>query len=210
MTERKCPSCGAMVPFRTSIMLLAVCPYCRSLVQRKDLAVETLGEVAQLQPDGTPLQLGARGLYKTDPFEVVGRVQLKTPRGFWNEWALSFADGRAGWLGESQGNYAVTFASKAKPPAPGGLKVGAKVELDGTTYRVRELVEALYAAAEGELPYRPPLGRKVASWDLYAPGGFFATIDASEDPPLVFTGEYEEFDELHFSGLRTFEGWPVP
>ena len=35
----------------------------------------------------------------------------------------------------------------------------------------------------------------------------FATIDYSETPPLVFIGEYMEFDDLHFSNLRQFDGW---
>ena len=211
MTLRNCPACGAPVSFKTSICLLAVCAHCRSLVQRKDLDVAKLGESAQLMPDGTPLQLGARGSYKGRPFEIVGRVQLRTKKGFWNEWTLSYANGDGGWLGEAQGTYAVSWLlPDAKAPAKGALRLGAKVELDGRVYRVRELAEAEYAAAEGELPFRPPLGEKAPSADLVAPGGLFATIDWSEAKPLVFAGEYEEFDELAFTGLRAFEGWPAP
>ncbi|OGS01686.1 MAG: hypothetical protein A2V88_11030 [Elusimicrobia bacterium RBG_16_66_12] len=210
MIERKCPSCGGGVPFRTSIGLLAVCPFCRSLVQRKDLLLEDLGKVAQLQADGTPLQVGARGKYLGSPFEAVGRVQLRMPVGFWNEWAIVFADGRQGWLGEAQGTYAVSFLVEAKVPAFADLKLGMKVKIGETSYRVRELVKARYVAAEGELPYKPPLGMSeaVPSADLIAPGGVFATLDYSETPPVVFAGSYQEFDALEFTGLRKIEGWP--
>lgn len=207
MIERKCPSCGAQVPFRTSILLLAVCPFCRALVRRKDLDVEKLGESAQLQPDGTPIQIGTRGTYRAEPFEVVGRVQLKTPRGFWNEWYLMFGESKQGWLGEAQGTYAVSFKTEATVPALGDLTLGAKVEIGKTIYQVRELVEAAYLAAEGELPFRPPLGEKATSADLIGEKYRFATIDWSETPPAVFTGEYAGFDSLGFTNLKTFEGW---
>lgn len=207
MIERKCPSCGAMVPFRTSINLLAVCPFCRSLVQRKDLDLETLGVSAQLQPDGSPVLVGARGVYRGAPFEVVGRLQLKTPRGFWNEWSLMFADGRRGWLGEAQGTYAVSFKVDGPVPALAGLKVGAKVAIGDRAYEVREIVDAKYLAAEGELPFRPPLGETAPSADLIGTDGAFATLDYSDEPPSVFAGEYQPFEALSLTGLKAVEGW---
>lgn len=209
MIESKCPSCGANVAFRTSISLFSVCAFCRSLVQRKDLELKDLGKVAQLQSDGTPLQVGARGAYRGGAFELVGRVQMRMPVGFWNEWAMIFADGRQGWLGEAQGVYAVTFRVEEKAPAHSALKVGARVPIKGTAYTVRELVKAHYVSAEGELPFKPPLGLgdAVPSADLTAPGGLFATIDYSEESPLLFAGEYQDYDALAFTGVKTFEGW---
>lgn len=207
MIERKCPSCGALVAFRTSILLVAVCPFCRSLVQRKDLDLEKLGESAQLQPDGSPVQLGTGGTYRSALFEVVGRVQLQTPHGFWNEWYLMFADGRQGWLGEMQGAYAVSFKAEYNVPALRDLKVLAKVELKGAVYQVLEIIDAKYLAAEGELPFRPPLGETAPSADLIGEDGKFGTIDYSDDPPSVFIGEYQDFDALQFTGLKQIEGW---
>lgn len=214
MIERKCPHCGAPLVFKTSVCLLAVCAHCSSLVRRKDLDVEKLGDVAQLQPDGTPLQVGTRGAHQGDAFEVVGRVQLETKSGFWNEWSLVFSDGKQGWLGEAQGTYAVSFAAQPPTGVPGfdALKVGRKIDIGGATFRVRDLLRARYLSAEGELPFRPPLGADVPSADLVAPGRKFATLDWSEGPsrPLLFLGEYEEFDDLKFTGLREFAGWKRP
>lgn len=214
MIERKCPHCGAPIVFKTSICLLAVCAHCSSLVQRKDLDVERLGEVAQLQPDGTPLQLGGRGQHRGASFEIVGRIQLATGETRWNEWNIVFSDGRQGWLGEAQGAYAVSFRAEAPAVLPlfDDLKVGAKLDLGAATYRVRDLLKAHYRSAEGELPFRPPLGEASPSADLVAPGRKFATLDWSEGPaaPLLFLGEYEEFDDLKLTGLREFEGWKRP
>lgn len=207
MIERKCPSCGAMVPFRTSINLLAVCPFCRSLVRRKDLDLEKLGVSAQLQPDGSPVLLGARGIHRGAPFEVVGRVQLQTPRGFWNEWSLMFIDGRQGWLGEAQGTYAVSFKVDFNVPALADLRLGAKVVILGRDYEVREVVDAKYLAAEGELPFKPPLGETAPSADLIGANGAFGTLDYSDNPASVFIGEYQPFEALSFTGLKVIEGW---
>ncbi len=207
MIERKCPSCGATVPFRTSINLLAVCPFCRSLVRRGDLDLEKLGESAQLQPDGSPVLIGSRGVYRGVPFEVVGRLQLQTPRGFWNEWSVMLEDGRQGWLGEAQGTYAVSFKADYNVPALADLRLGAKVEILGRSYEVREIVDAKYLAAEGELPFKPPLGETAPSADLIGSDGAFGTLDYSEKPPAVFIGEYHGFDALSFTGLKAFEGW---
>ena len=43
--------------------------------------------------------------------------------------------------------------------------------------------------------------------DLRTSTGEFATIDYSEDPPLLFMGRPVEFDDLHFKNVRLFEGW---
>jgi hypothetical protein len=213
MIERKCPHCGAPIRFSTSICLLAVCAHCSSLVRRNDLDVEKLGDVAQLQPDGSPVRLGARGKHQGDAFEVVGRLQLSTGGTIWNEWNIVFADGKQGWLGEAQGTYAVSFQAESPAELPGydKLKVGQKHELGKTVFRVRDLLRARYLSAEGELPFRPPLGGEARSADLIAPGRKFATLDWSDGPrPLLFVGEYEEFDDLKLTGLREFEGWKVP
>jgi endogenous inhibitor of DNA gyrase (YacG/DUF329 family) len=209
MTESKCPACGANVAYRTSISLYSVCPFCRSLVQRKDLDLKALGKVAQLQSDGTPLQVGAKGAYRGAAFELVGRVQLKMPVGFWNEWAMIFADGRQGWLGEAQGVYVVTFNVEEKVPGYAKLDLGDPVPIKGTAFHVRERVKAHYVSAEGELPFKPPLGLSDAapSVDLTAAGGRFATIDYSDSPPTVFAGEYQDYGALALTGVKSFEGW---
>jgi hypothetical protein len=191
------------------VTLLAVCPYCRSLLLRKDLDVENLGKVAQLMPDGSVVQLGAEGRYRDRPFAVIGRVQMRYPDGFWNEWHLGFLDGTTGWLGEAQGLYSVSFKAEHAPglPAYASLKVGAEVALGGETFAVRDRREAEYVSGEGELPFRVPFGEKAPFADLSGSGKRFATIDFSETPPLLFLGEYVPFDELKLTGLKKPEGW---
>ena len=43
--------------------------------------------------------------------------------------------------------------------------------------------------------------------DLRTEGRNFGTIDYSEGNPLLFLGEWVEFEELQLKNLRRFEGW---
>lgn len=209
MTELNCPSCGAKVPFRSSVSLIAVCPHCRSQVLREEMDLKDIGKVADLHQDGSVLQLGARGEYKGTDFSVIGRLQLRFPEGYWNEWHLSLADGRQGWLGEAAGTYAMSFLAPGEPAIPdfNELSVGKTVKLPDGSYEVTDLRHAAYVSAEGELPFRAPLGEEAPLADLRGTGARFATLDYSDDKPLAFIGEYVPFAQLKLDGLKAVEGW---
>ena len=92
MKSTVCPSCGAPVRFQSAASILAVCEYCKSTLVRHDLNLEDVGKMAQLQTDGSPLQLRVEGKYRGVHFGVVGRIQLRFEHGLWNEWHLLFDD----------------------------------------------------------------------------------------------------------------------
>lgn len=210
MPQFPCPSCAGPIKFQSAVSLTAVCPYCRTLALRDDLKLKDLGKVAQLLQDGTPVQIGATGEHYGVSFVVLGRLQLDWGEGAWNEWHLGFNDGRLGWLGEGQGRYSVMFRAETKVRLD-GLKIdklrGLELPLEGGSYRVTDVKEAVYASAEGELPFQAPIGRKAVMADLQGPGARCGTIDFSEDKPVLFLGRHAEFDELKLSGLRAIEGW---
>ncbi|HSR12940.1 MAG TPA: DUF4178 domain-containing protein, partial [Thermodesulfobacteriota bacterium] len=142
--ECSCPSCGAPVLFRSPASILAVCSYCSSTIVRQDVNLELVGKMAELMSDGSPIQLGTTGRYREAPFTVVGRIQLRYPQGFWNEWHMLLGDERSGWLGESMGNYGVSFITPVpeKVPAFQDLKAGQQVLLKGAVYEVTDLENA--------------------------------------------------------------------
>ena len=209
MVKVDCPSCGAPITFESTFSILAICSHCNSTLVRHDMDVENIGKMATLKEDGSPLQLGTRGEYKGVSFSVVGRIQLRFDRGIWNEWYLTFNDGTAGWLGEAQGTYAVSFQKKTDQELPefGSLTIGKALTLHGKKLHVQNVEQARCIAGQGELPFRVNAGYDAPLVDLLGDGGAFATIDYSEDPPLVFVGEYVEFDDFNSSNLRTIEGW---
>ncbi|MBI3893105.1 MAG: DUF4178 domain-containing protein [Candidatus Wallbacteria bacterium] len=209
MRKASCPSCGAELEFRNAASLWIVCDHCGTMAVRHDVDLEAVGKVAQLKSDGSPVQLGTRGVFRKKGFEVVGRIQLEYPQGFWNEWFLSFADGSSGWLGEAQGDYAVSWLAKQalRLPAFENLSPGATLSIDGVEMEVRDLQRARCISGQGELPFEVRGGYEAPVADLVGPGSRFATIDFSEEPPLVFTGEYADFDELKLTDLKEIEGW---
>jgi Domain of unknown function (DUF4178) len=207
--EASCPSCGAKVIFHAPSSVMAVCEYCKSTIVRHDVDLENLGRMADLKADGSPLRLGAEGRYQGAHFAVVGRIQYRFERGLWNEWALAFDDLRSGWLGEARGSYAMSFPAEVREavPAFAALRPGQRLRLAGHEFEVVDLESARCIAGEGELPFPIGAGYEAPVADLQGAGRSFATLDYSEEKPLVFVGEYVEFDDLHLSGLRVFDGW---
>jgi hypothetical protein len=209
MVKATCPSCAAPLAFTSKVSLYVVCESCRSLVLRKDLDVEKVGEVAELADDGTPIQLGVTGRFRERGFRVIGRIQLRFPYGYWNEWHVDFSDGGVWWLGETQGNYAVTrlVAPREKIPALEEIRTGLPVTLEGEPFSVKDVQSARCVSGEGELPFSFEGGYEAPVVDLAGRGRRFATLDYSEQPALAFVGENCEFEELKLQNLRRFEGW---
>lgn len=208
MISISCPSCGAAVTFRTEFSTHAVCPGCDSLLVRQGAKVELIGKVAELQPDGSPLRLGSGGTYKGSAFEVIGRLQVSYGDGYWNEWHILYADGKSGWLGEAMGEYFINAQAKVSGglPASSSLPPGSALSLAGEAYVVTSRNSSRLVSLEGELPFGGGAGEDFFSIDLKTTGSKAATIDYSEDPPLLFTGEYLPFKSFHFTGLSSAQG----
>jgi len=209
MSERvaNCPNCGAPIKFLWSSAVQTTCEYCRSILVRRDVNLERVGEIADLPPDSSPIQISAEGVYGGKPFVVVGRILYE--QGGWNEWHLVFNDGRSGWLSDAQLEYDVSFLSRppGSLPAGGANVVGNKFQWSGVEYEVTSVTRAHYKGVEGELPFEYWDKSDVRFVDLRTSDGRFGTIDYSEETPLLFLGEAVEFEALQLKNLREFEGW---
>ena len=200
MTTANCPTCGAPVEFAIGSSAVVVCRYCNSVVARTDRGVESHGIVAALIDTGSPLAIGTTGRFRGKGFRITGRSQMRHPMGgTWDEWYAAFDDGRWGWLGEAQGRFYMTFKVAAAAPAREDLELGATVpSIDFLT--VAEMAEATLVSAEGELPWVPEPGSSYAYADLTGSDQRFATIDYSEDTPIVFQGSETTLADLGVSG----------
>lgn len=205
-----CPNCGAPVTFQWSSAVQTVCAYCQSVIVRHDVDLQALGTVADLPDDASPIQIGTEGRVDGLAFAVTGRIVYAHDGGGWNEWHLAFANGESGWLSDAQAEYAVSRRYAGDPvalPAADRIQRGGTLMLSGTLYQVTTITRARYAGVEGELPFEYCGKTTIAFADLRAAGGRFATIDYSEQPPLVYTGRFVEYDELALRHVRTFDGW---
>ncbi|HZU36016.1 MAG TPA: DUF4178 domain-containing protein [Gemmataceae bacterium] len=198
-----CPACGGPITFTIGSAIVAVCPYCRSVVARGDRGIKDLGKVAALAETGSPLRLGLRGRYKGVPFELVGRAQIgHAAGGVWDEWYAHFADDRWGWLAEAQGRFYFTFpgpeARLEHVPPYENLRLGTSVDLGPGAHHmaVAEVGTGHALSAAGQIPYQLVPNETYTYADVSGPNGEFATIDYSEAQPLLFLGQEIELEAL--------------
>ena len=212
MPERSanCPNCGAPIRFRWSAAVQTTCDYCHSILVRHDVDLAKVGVVADLPPNGSPIQIGTEGLFGDKPFVVVGRIIYEYDAGSWNEWHIVFSDGASGWLSDAQLEYAVSMLSKQSfpLPAPDRMTRGLQFQWENVVYTVTTVTEANYRGVEGELPFEYWDKSRVIFADLRTSDGRFATVDYSDpQQPLLFLGRAVEYDQLGLRNVREFEGW---
>jgi hypothetical protein len=212
MSERvaNCPNCGAPIRFLWSSAVQTTCEFCRSILVRHDVDLQKVGEVADLPLDGSPIQIGTEGMHHNKSFVVIGRIIYEYEQGSWNEWHLIFNDSTSGWLSDAQLEYAISYLTKpvvALAPVA-ALTMASRFEWSGATYQVSSITKAHYRGVQGELPFEYWDKSDVSFVDLRTGDARFATIDYSDDPPLLFLGEALEFDDLKLKNVREFEGWP--
>ena len=200
-----CPNCGAPVDFRSAASASAICTYCHSTLVRDGETLRRIGKSAEIFDDFSPLQLGAGGRLQGESFVLVGRLQLGTDEGPWNEWHAVFDNGRSGWLSEDNGRYVFAFDAPLPPdaPPPERLRPGAPVTVGGRPWTVGSVVQARLLAAEGELVRPPPADRAFIVADLRNTADEVGTLDASDPAaPLWSIGRPVALSELAMTGLR--------
>ncbi|MCA9584928.1 MAG: DUF4178 domain-containing protein [Myxococcales bacterium] len=133
--------------------------------------------------DRTALELGARGAFRGAPFVLSSRTEVSNAGGAtWNEWRLTFDDGRVGWLAEALGVLTLYFEGALAPPFD-ALEVGGGLTLDWTV--VERGTAIRLKTWGGESPGK----RTYAYADLSGRDGRRATVDYGEREPIVFVGQ---------------------
>lgn len=204
----RCPNCSAPVRYRWSSAVQTTCESCRSVIVRHDVDIETIGEVADLPPDASPIQLGTQGSLDGQGFTVVGRIVYAYEQGGWNEWHIVYDNGTSGWLSDAQLEFAVSslVESERRLPSADEAKVGDSFTWNDRHLQVTTITVAHYKGVEGELPFEYWGKDDVPFVDLRGHDATFGTIDYSERrTPLLFIGRMVAFEELNLRNLRTFE-----
>src|SRR6201988_42608 len=140
-----CPNCGARIVFRWSSSVQTVCEYCKSILVRTDVDLKKVGQVADLPPDSSPIQLNTEGKYGNKSFVVVGRILYEYDQGGWNDWHVMMNDGTSAWLSDAQNEYAVSLSAKARNlPSAAQVTVGQQFTWNNQGYTVSVITPAHY------------------------------------------------------------------
>jgi hypothetical protein len=211
MSERatNCPGCGAPLRFAWSSAVQTACPYCHAVVVRTDVDLTKVGELADLPPDASPIQIGTAGVFEDHGFDVVGRIRYEWEQGSWNEWHLAFHDGRSGWLADAQLIYEVSFEAPGEAPQieAAALEPDQRFRFGDGEYALTTITQAHFAGFEGELPFTTASHKDMTFADLRCEDTRFATLDFSGPKPVLYLGREVEYDTLKLTNVRLFEGW---
>jgi hypothetical protein len=170
--------------------------------------LKKVGQVADLPPDASPLQITSAGKYGNRSFVVIGRIIYEYDQGNWNEWHVMFNDGGDGWLSDAQDEYAISFRKDiSKLPSQPEAGLGKIFNWNGIPFEVTSRTLAHYAGVDGELPFQSWDKTNVVFIDLRSHGGDFATLDYSDPQPALYIGKAVDFDDLRLTNIRKFEGW---
>jgi hypothetical protein len=203
-----CPNCGAKVIFQWSSSVQTVCEYCKSILVRTDLDLRKVGQVGDVPPASSPLQMNTEGVYRNRAFVIIGGISYEYSQGAWNEWHIMMNDGANGWLSDAQAEYAVSFLVEGETlPARSQISVDQRYTWQKQPYTLTSITEAHYRSIEGELPFQTWDKTNATFADFRSENSRFATLDYSDAAPALYLGELVNFDDLHLKNLRTFEGW---
>ena len=204
MYQVACPGCGAPATFRSAASVMAVCEFCRTTLLKDADSVRDLGKMAEVLEDYSPIRIGVSGVFNQHAFTVIGRIQLRYPAGFWNEWYVLSDEGRPAWLSDASGQYAVTAEAAGPPDLPkfARLRAGSRVNLADAVYVASDVRSAKCVAGQGELPFQVGPGWEARVAD-FRRGRQFLTLDFSDgEVPKVYRGQAVKLDELKCQLLR--------
>ncbi len=224
MNTVSCPSCGAPVAFRSAASVMAVCAYCKSTLVKEADSVRDIGRMSDVLEDYSPIRIDTSGTFDGRAFTVVGRIQLRYPAGFWNEWYVLDDRGEGAWLSDAQGLYAFTRAVDRAGlqgvvlPRCDGLAAGTPLNLgrapDGSTrlFVAGDVRTAQCTGGQGELPFTVGAGYTARVAD-FRRGVEFLTLDYSDDAsagaddgvasvPAVYRGRSVALEDLGPQLLR--------
>lgn len=186
------------------------------MVVRNDIGLESIGTMAELPPDHSPLQIGASGECRNQHFKLLGRLRVRWAEGAWDEWYADFGDNRHGWVAETQGFFLI---SEEMPPGPAVAEQlreavpGTGLVIGEARFQVSDIKQATAVGGAGELPFVAVPGTTWQGMDLTGPGRQFAGLEWHGDEPRFFMGFSAIPGEIRWQGLRPVPGWngePVP
>ncbi|HMV81037.1 MAG TPA: DUF4178 domain-containing protein [Leptospiraceae bacterium] len=202
--DAHCPSCGAVSEIRNPAVQQVTCSYCGTLFLWDKDGVKDLGIKSKLMPAISGLAIGTSGKLSGKSFVVMGRVQYAyayqsgEEASRWDEWYLDLGNEES-WISEDAGRlYLQVKANLTVPVKEEQVSVGTPLEVEGKSYRVKEVGTALCKGAEGCLPFKITPNESYLNVDALAEDGTNITLEFEDDEPLVFIGRLLTENDIQY------------
>lgn len=183
---------------------------------RRDGSLHTIGRVADVPDDVSPLQLGTLGHDGDDRFELIGRTRWRWSGGGWSEWLMLYGEGTHGWLAEAMGRFMLMqevvdpVAAQPFQHLRSSSNLGQEVSFGGRVFTLADIKEAVCVGSEGELPFTTRAGQTVRNLDFVSDDGACANMQTVDGVTSVYVGRYVTLEALRPERLRLIDGWRKP
>ena len=195
-----CPSCGAAIQVRGfQFSQSVVCDTCLAVLDASDANVavlQTFDRTLHRYPPDIPL--GSRGIWKGDPWEVIGfQVRQITVEGVeyhWQEYLLFNPYRGYRYLSEYEGHWNDIVPVRGVPKAS-PLRTHPGVSWHDETFKLFQTSRATTVFALGEFPWMIVVGDVVTVRDYVAPP-FLLSAEETDDEVTWSLGEYTAGERL--------------
>ena len=205
MRVGNCPNCGAEVRFHSAGAAEVVCQSCRSILLAREASLEKVGLAADVASPGSLIQIGAAGSWRGNSFIVTGQVVYESDEGAFNEWYVVFRNGAGAWIPDARQLYSIVFLTP--PPEPLAVPTDPEqlpvFHWRNTHFYMTTLRRVRRVGCEGELGPGAHRPAELMRATLLDPEGRAGVIRYEWGQPQLFLGAAAEFDDLHWSNLRS-------
>ncbi len=176
-----CPSCSAPLEVAHRFTKLVICAYCNQASLVTPSGLDPSGEQVPLADFPSRFAIGKSGTLNGETFTVLGRLRYGYEGGFWDEWFLSFSDGKKRWLQEDEGELTLFEKESLTAPVPAfnEISVGSLLPVNEFKVFVTEKNKASIRGGEGELFFTVQPGSTVYCIDGNA-GGELVSLEFSD------------------------------
>ncbi|WP_288410818.1 hypothetical protein [uncultured Herbaspirillum sp.] len=194
-----CPSCCKSVKFHSLASTMAVCAYCRTVVDRRKQNSRGSPKMAALAKGAGPRLMGRTGYFEGRAFSVVGQRQWRAGQRVWNQWWLLMRDDLLEWrLLEAEGHYAIVSREQLGQALPRfeQLKPRLRLKLFDRTWVVSGVRDVRSSGGEGEWAMPQAARQRARMVDLEAGDGVLMLDYSGGNTPVPYLGKRVALEAL--------------
>ncbi len=178
------------------------------MLVRKNENLHLQGKMAVIAEDLSVLQVGTKGTYLQQNFEIIGQLKVQWQDGFWNEWYVQEESGVQAWIAEALGFFNYTHEIiLADTTFLQNIQIGQSLSFNNISYVASDIKSYIVEGVVGELPFEIQPGLKGVSIDFRGTDSTCAYLDINQNKYRVYAGKNVDIDELNLTNMRVIDGW---